>query len=204
MKNIVSSYISRKWWFRYIRTSSWFSFRYYWVNWLVFLSSVIVLCWLINKPIIQEGCNIDVIENSIVNINERLTHCCNCINQQNTPNTPPLPQNTPPLPPNTIQCDGNNGITDNGNNLTPDPKFFEVGNHSGTMQLCYDNGNTYPDNIIVKHKGVVIKETGVVIGKACIDIPYLYNPGDPTFVEVIVRPSTSDSTKWEYRLGCPN
>lgn len=196
MKNIVSSYISRKWWFRYIRTSSWFSFRYYWVNWLVFLSSVIVLCWLINKPIIQEGCNIDVIENSIVTINERLTHCCNCIDQQ-------VPPNTPPIPPNTIQCDGNNGIKDNGNNLTPDPKFFEVGNHSGTMQLCYDNGNTYPDNIIVKHNGVVIKETGVVIGKSCIDIPYVYHSGDPTFVEVIVRPSTSDGTKWEYRLGCP-
>jgi hypothetical protein len=195
MKNIVSNYVSRKWWYRYIRTLNWFSFRYYWFNWFLFILAVIVLVWLIRKPVVQKGCSTEVIENAIKVINERLSHCCSCIDQQDPPNTPPLP-------PNTIQCDGN-GFEDEGNNLTPEPMYFEVGTTSGTIQLCYNNGNRFPDNIIIKHNGHIIKETGEVIGSKCIDVPYVYHPGDPTYVEVTVKPSTNPETFWKYTLGCP-
>lgn len=201
MKNIVSNYVSRKWWYRYIRTLNWFSFRYYWFNWFLFILSVIVLVWLIRKPVVQKGCSTEVIENAIKVINERLSHCCSC--QQQDPDVNTSDRNHPTLPPNTIQCDGNNGIQDEGNNLIPQPQNFEVGTASGTMQLCYINGNTYPDNIIIKHNGRVIKETGEVIGSNCIDVPYVYHPGDPTYVEVTVKPSTSTKTFWKYTLGCP-
>ena len=47
-------------------------------------------------------------------------------------------------------------------------------------------------------------QTGQVIGENCIDIPYVYQTGDPTYVEVIVQPSYDTNTIWSYKLGCPN
>ena len=202
MRRIVSAYISRKWWYKWIRSLSWFSFRYYWFVWLSFISACVLLVYLIKKPIYQEECSTKVIEASIKEINLRLNKCCNCSSQQDSiiDDT----QASPPSPPNTIQCDGKRNKSDNGGNVTPAPKYFEVGNKSGTIKLCYENGPIFPDNIIIKHNGQIIMQTGQVIGGKCIDIPYVYHSGDPTYVEVIVEPSSDIGTKWEYTLGCPN
>ena len=199
MRRIVSAYISRKWWYKWIRSLSWFSFRYYWFVWLSFISACILLVYLIKKPIYQEECSTKVIEASIKEINLRLNNCCNCSSQQDS-----IIADTPPSPPNTIQCDGKRNKSDNGGKVTPAPKYFEVGNKSGTINLCYNNGIKYADNIIIKHKGQIIMQTGQVIGENCIDIPYVYQTGDPTYVEVIVQPSYDTNTIWSYKLGCPN
>lgn len=195
MKNIVSAYTARKWWYRTIRSLSWFSFRYFWFVWICFILLTAGFWMLLRQPMIQKTCSIDVIENSIITINERLTHCCNCSLQQDTSNI------APPTPPNTSACNGE--ADDNGRNIPPPPKYFEVGNQSGTIRLCYDNGEIHPDNIIIKHNGQILKQTGSVIGKNCINIPYVYHPGDPTFVEVNVQPSGNSGTRWWYSLGCP-
>ena len=161
---------------------------------------------LLKKPIVQNTCNIDLIENTIRIINEQLSHCCDCNNQQdavvNPPPVTPPPVTPPPVtPPNISACNGQ--ADDNGRNVPPPPKYFEVGNQSGTIRLCYDNGNTYPDNIIVKHNGHILRATGQVIGNNCVEIPFVYHPGDPTFVEVNVQPSSDVLTRWSYTLGCP-
>jgi hypothetical protein len=198
MRLIVSKHTARKWWYRWIRTLSWFSFRYYWFVWLLFILSTLLLLWLIQGSNKVKRCDTRVIEKSIEQINENLNYCCDCVDQVVTDD--PV---APPSPADVINCDDQNRIKDEGSNVAPAPKSFEVGNVSGTIKLCYNNGDIFPDNIKVLHNGNVIFETGVVTGKNCVDVPYVYNPGDPTYVQVIVEPSNSQDTKWEYQLGCP-
>lgn len=198
MRLIVSKHTARKWWYRWIRSLNWFSFRYYWFVWLLFILSTILLYWLIQHSTKVKRCNTLVIEKSMKQINENLDYCCDCINEDVTNDSIP-----PPSPTDVINCDDPNGIQAEGNNVAPDPQSFEVGNLSGTISLCFDNGTKYPDNIKVSHNGNIIYETGIRTGEDCVNVPYVYHPGDPTFVQVIVEPSSSQDTYWWYKLGCP-
>lgn len=198
MRLIVSKHTARKWWYRWIRTLSWFSFRYYWFVWLLFILSTLLLLWLIQRSNKIQRCDTRVIEKSIEQINKNLDYCCDCINQDVTNDSI-----SPPSPADVINCDDPTGIEAKGNNIAPAPQSFEVGNASGTIKLHYDNGGTFPDNIKVLHNGNVIYETGQVTGEDYVNVPYVYHAGDPTFVQVIVEPSSSQETVWWYRLGCP-
>ena len=42
-----------KWWYRCIRSMNWFSFRYWWFNWLVFLGCIF-LFWCFCPCMLQE------------------------------------------------------------------------------------------------------------------------------------------------------
>jgi hypothetical protein len=67
-----------KWWFRWIRTLSWFSFRYYWFVWLLFLISLGLLIWCLRKPLEKQVCNASASMNLINRLEDQLEHCCNC------------------------------------------------------------------------------------------------------------------------------
>jgi hypothetical protein len=57
---------------------SWFSFRYYWFVWLMFIGLSALLLYLIRKSYIEETCDTTPIYNSINRIDSLLNDCCNC------------------------------------------------------------------------------------------------------------------------------
>lgn len=72
--------LQKKWWFRWIRSYNWFSFRYWWLNyiiWGILLSLLIwLLCTLLNNPL---DCKEDKEINKILRrIDRELESCCNC------------------------------------------------------------------------------------------------------------------------------
>jgi hypothetical protein len=76
----VRLFLQKKWWFRWIRSYSWLSFRYWWLNyiiWGILLSLLIwLLCTLLNNPV---DCKEDQEINRILRrIDRELESCCNC------------------------------------------------------------------------------------------------------------------------------
>ena len=79
-KQSVRHFLQKKWWFRWIRGYTWFSFRYWWLNyiiWGILLSLFIwLLCTLLNNPV---DCKEDQEINKILRrIDRELESCCNC------------------------------------------------------------------------------------------------------------------------------
>jgi hypothetical protein len=72
-------HVSRKFWFKNIRSASWFSFRYYWAAWIGLLSiTAVVLYYLFKLPKKQNiGCNQTSLT-TIDEINRALDNCCDC------------------------------------------------------------------------------------------------------------------------------
>ena len=74
-KNILN----KKWWFRWIRNYNWFSFRYWWVNYLLWFGLIALLIWLLSLLNNVRECNKDQEINRILrSIDRRLESCCNC------------------------------------------------------------------------------------------------------------------------------
>ena len=76
MKNLLQ----KKWWFRWIRSYTWFSFRYWWLNYIIWSALVALLIWLLcvllNDPV---DCKEDQEINKILRrIDRELESCCNC------------------------------------------------------------------------------------------------------------------------------
>lgn len=65
------------WWYRWIRSISWFSFRYYWFVWILFLGSLIPLIWCLNNRIETKQCK-SIAPQIIENIHKELATCCAC------------------------------------------------------------------------------------------------------------------------------
>jgi hypothetical protein len=86
--NGTSSYKNQqKCWYTSIRSLNWFSFRYWWFVWLIFVStSGILLYFLITKDQ-KNRCN-EILESSLKNIHKTLDKCCSC----NLPSPPGVPE----------------------------------------------------------------------------------------------------------------
>ena len=69
--------MKKKWWHRWIRSISWFSFRHYWFVWIIFLGALIPLIWCLKKPSPSETCK-SIAPQIIENINKELSDCCAC------------------------------------------------------------------------------------------------------------------------------
>ena len=74
------SRLIQKWWLRWIRSYNWFSFRYWWLNYLLWTVLISLLIWLFSFLIID---NYDCAENKEINrllrrIDMELENCCNC------------------------------------------------------------------------------------------------------------------------------
>jgi hypothetical protein len=71
--------LNKKWWFRWIRKYTWFSFRYWWANYLLWIGLIALLIWLLSILKNIEECKKDKEINRILrNIDRRLESCCNC------------------------------------------------------------------------------------------------------------------------------
>ena len=70
--------VEPKWWFRWIRTMNWFSFRYYWFIWLIFMMSICLVFLCLRKPVEKLVCNANPTMELINRLEDQLQHCCNC------------------------------------------------------------------------------------------------------------------------------
>jgi hypothetical protein len=72
--------LMKKWWFRSIRSYTWFSFRYYWLNYLIWGILTALLIWLLLTIFKDPGmCNEDKEINRLLRkIDRELESCCNC------------------------------------------------------------------------------------------------------------------------------
>lgn len=75
-----------KWWYRRIRSGSWFSFRYYWFAWLCFLLGAGGILYLIFHQFNytpKQNCS-ETSLNTIESINKALDKCCSCQSEEST------------------------------------------------------------------------------------------------------------------------
>jgi hypothetical protein len=178
---------------------NWFSFRYWWFVWLIFLLAILLFVFKCCKHEKPTSCS------DKYNFNERyrtidslLNNCCDCMGS--------VDSSIVQRPDNIIPCDESvprNARGENSFHSQP----YELGPNPGNIALCYFTGNVYPDNIKVLYDGQVLFESGMVLtgeNEDCQNIRYDYRPGKPTYVTVTVEPSTSFETRWTYRLGCPH
>ena len=72
--------LMKKWWFRWIRNYTWFSFRYWWLNYLMWTLFISLLIWLITLALNNlNTCNEDKEINQLLrNIDRQLENCCDC------------------------------------------------------------------------------------------------------------------------------
>jgi hypothetical protein len=72
--------LMKKWWFRLIRNYTWFSFRFWWLNYILWTLFISLLIWLITLAVNNlNTCNEDQEINRILRkIDRELESCCNC------------------------------------------------------------------------------------------------------------------------------
>lgn len=70
-------HVSKKSWYRKIRTGNWFSYRYYWFVFLAFIVSIISVYYFLFKRTQIETCETQSLE-IIGNINSAFESCCKC------------------------------------------------------------------------------------------------------------------------------
>ena len=70
--------LMKKWWFRWIRNYTWFSFRYWWMNYLLWAILIGLLAWLISQAVNGlNQCNEDKEINKLLRqIDRELESCC--------------------------------------------------------------------------------------------------------------------------------
>jgi hypothetical protein len=81
MRRQFSNHSRQKWWVKWIRTMNWFSFRYYWFVWLLFLSSCFGLLFWLQNDSSRINCDTRNAEQTVSRINEQMNYCCGCNNQ---------------------------------------------------------------------------------------------------------------------------
>lgn len=76
----IKSSLNKKWWSRSIRGYNWFSFRYWWFNFLLWILLIALLLRLLFRISHKEPqCDREAeISSTLNSINRQLENCCNC------------------------------------------------------------------------------------------------------------------------------
>jgi hypothetical protein len=188
-----------KWWYRYIRGMSWFSFRYWWFNWLVFLACIFLFWWFC--PCTQETpvkkCSTNINEH-INDINAIIDSCCDCnaIIEEPEILEPPEP------PEGSTPC--NSQVVPGG--LTPgetQTNEIYLGEQPGRVTITFDMFSC-ADKLEVFYNGTMIKNTGFVRHEG--NFSFYYNPVPNVYTCTIKMTGGNDNcsvTNWKYMIGCP-
>ena len=180
-----------KWWYRYIRGMTWFSFRYWWFNWLMFLGCIFLFWWLCpcNEDTELEHCDINI-DKHIDDINAIMDSCCDCNAIVERPN--------PPVPPeNAINCDeesksGGYEIQEN---------IHYLGDKPGYITIEYQM-QSQPDKLEVYYNGVLMCSTNTFVsGRGTLR--FLYSPISADYTCLVRVSGGEEGTVWKYTLGCP-
>ena len=71
---------NNKWWYKRIRANNWFSFRYWWFNWLVFSGCIFLFWWFFPCTETENinSCNNSNINQNLNDISNVIDSCCDC------------------------------------------------------------------------------------------------------------------------------
>lgn len=190
-----------KWWYRYIRGMTWFSYRYWWFNWLMFLGCIFLFwCFCPCKEDKElEHCDVNI-DKHIEDINAIIDSCCDC----NAILEAPEPPATPEPPENSTPC---NSQVVPGRLFSGQTKTDEIylGPEPGRVTIRF-NMQSCADKMEVFYNGNKIKNTGFVKGNGIFSFNYSPVP-NVYFCTVKVtggNDCSPDPTHWDYTVGCPN
>jgi hypothetical protein len=217
--------IFKKWWVRTIRERNYFGFRYWWFNWLLLISAILLFIWGMKKTPAESNssCNYNF-SNKMDSIYVDLSRCCECHSDSiperimPPPDTiPPIDSVPPPPPPpppkkppvNSKKC--NTAVKSGGGLFTEDN--IVLGTKSGMVSINYDM-DSYPDKMEVFYEGRRIASTFVVPGNdfgfvgrdnqggeiGVLTFNYKYHIDQHVTVRVTGRDT---GTSWNYTIGCP-
>lgn len=162
--------VKNKWWGKSIRNYSWFSFRYWWFNYLVWAVLISLLLFFIQKKSPTDSvfnCSQkESIDSLIVNIRRDLDQCCNCRKEI----TPPLDSNEIFLPADyiiiTYQFDASGGTDldtrtriispEKGNELgfckdrEAEGLYWSLDNQGTGVESVYIDVNHFKENDVIE------------------------------------------------------
>ena len=71
---------NNKSWYNRIRGNNWFSFRYWWFNWLVFIACIFLFWWFCpcTQPENNISCDNSNLNKQLNNITSNIDSCCDC------------------------------------------------------------------------------------------------------------------------------
>jgi hypothetical protein len=97
--------LMKKWWVKTIRERNYFGFRYWWFNWLMLASAILLFFWGISKLNKNEtdACNANF-DNKMDSIYNDLMNCCTCETDSVIPPPPPIEDTVPPKDTTTLEC----------------------------------------------------------------------------------------------------
>jgi hypothetical protein len=185
MENKIYGVSSKQaWWYKTIRSLNYFSYRYWWLILLFFITYVIawyLLCFRANE---FKCNNFEQVNNRINSIEASIDDCCSC--------KAALQANIQPC--NTSEdVSGGTGFFES---------FHDLGSESGKVTIRYNMLNI-PDKMDVYHNDVIVASTNqLVSGTGSISWSYKAQPGEPTFCKIVMT-APQANTSWIYYIGCP-
>tara|TARA_B110000285_G_scaffold235285_1_gene316075 strand:+ start:7805 stop:8434 length:630 start_codon:yes stop_codon:yes gene_type:complete len=188
-----------KWWYRCIRGMNWFSFRYWWFNWLVFLGCIF-LFWCFCPCNIQEvdkNCS-SSIDQQLFEIDSLIENCCDCdtVLEPIKIIDPPVSAESP------IPC--NNKVVP-GKLVPGQTQIDEIilGQNPGKITISFDM-QSCKDKIEVFYNNRMVAQTGFVRHKGQISFDYRPVPNKYTcIVKMTGGNDGCERTHWTYVIGCP-
>lgn len=187
--SVVRTEINRPWWYRTFRAISAFSYRYWWLVWLLFILYIVLWYFLCYRTPFFYCVQQEKIKQNITSIYHHLDSCCNC-NQVVNHVLPPA---------NAKPCDydasmnGGKGYTEWVHNL---------GTNSGMVIIDFNMQNI-PDKMEIYYDGQIVATTqALVSGTGSLSFYYPALPDKPTYCKVVLT-APSDGTQWSYHIGCP-
>jgi hypothetical protein len=71
---------NNKWWYNRIRANNFFSFKYWWFNWLIFLGCIVLFWWFCpcTEPTDDISCDNSPLNQHLNDISSVIDSCCDC------------------------------------------------------------------------------------------------------------------------------
>lgn len=184
---------NKKWWFRYIRGMNLWTFRFWWLFWLI-LTAILFLLYLYCP-------SCELINSTYMNQCPECPTCPGTNGQYGLVAPSPSDSLTEMTSGPTLNCG------DSPRSASGAYEFhvqdYELGENSGNVVLSFDTYNV-PDEVIMEHNGKVVFRSGNVStqGMKQTTWRYVHVPNQSTILTVKIRPS-QEGTQWQYNLGCP-
>ena len=180
-----------KWWYRYIRGMSWFSFRYWWFNWLVFLGCLFLFYWFCpcQNTTVNKKCDSNINEH-INEIHSIIDSCCDC-------NAIFEPIELPEPPENAINC--NEESKSGGYEVQENIHY--LGSNPGYVDISYDMVDQ-PDKLEAFYNGELMCTTNAKVSGTGT-LRFFYTPEKGKYTCLVRVTGGEIGTQWQYTLGCP-
>ena len=161
MNNRFKYRLNKKWWFNSTRGYTWFSFRYWWMNYLLWVALIGLFSWMLWKMTdLLNDCPEQQQVNELMRKIERdLENCCECLPEPVIDSIPKAPEEN---------CRVHFSGLFMGDHLAPEfiSKIYQVDNYSEYVGSGFypDNSKAFPNAVRTSFDGIAIdKGTRLII-----------------------------------------